>query len=569
MEYGIKEFFTLLGGLAIFIYGMKIMSEGIQKVAGNSLRKILSSITTNKFSGLFVGFGLTTLVQSSSASTVMVVSFVNAGLMKVRQAIGVIMGANIGTTTTLWLVSLLGFSKFSISSIALPAAAIGLPLLLFTKRKSSYLGEFIFGFGLLFYGLHILKGGVPDYKHNPEELGFLEGLSHMGYGSVLLFILIGTLLTVVVQSSSAASTITIALVFQGVITFEMGAAMILGENIGTTITAYLAAIIGNVNAKRAARAHFLFNVIGVVWMLVVFYWFIDFIDYLNQSMMGADVSVVHGDLKAIPESDRKYPLALFHTSFNIINSLLLIWFIPFIEKLVLKWVPDAKEKKAAEKKISISNFIGMPEMAIVEAKQDVLKLAELTKKMFGNFKALYNDEVKKRGKVFDKFKKHEDATDEMEMEISNFLIDVTHSNSSEETSDLAMNMVSMANDLERIGDINYQLSKTLEKKESLEISFKKKMDEPLKELIDKVEKAYEVMLANLSKDFGEVDLTEAYELENEINALRDQIKVQHLKRLGKKEDHVQSGLIFRDLLFALEKMGDHIYSVNKSMVGQS
>ena len=295
MEYGILDFFELMGGLAIFIYGMKMMSEGIQKVAGSSLRKILSSITNNKFSGLFVGFGLTTLVQSSSASTVMVVSFVNAGLMKVRQAIGVIMGANIGTTTTLWLVSLLGFSKFSISSMALPAAAIGVPMLLFGKRKYKYVGEFIFGFGLLFYGLDILKGGVPDYKSNTEALYFLEMFNGLGFGSVLIFVLIGSVLTIVVQSSSAASAITIALVFQGIISFEQGAAMILGENIGTTITAYLAAIVGNINAKRAARAHLLFNIIGVIWMLFVFYWFIDLVDMFNMNVMGAKVSHIHGD----------------------------------------------------------------------------------------------------------------------------------------------------------------------------------------------------------------------------------------------------------------------------------
>ena len=566
MVYGINDFLSLIGGLAIFIYGMKMMSEGIQKVAGNSLRNILNKITDNKFSGLFVGFSLTTLVQSSSASTVMVVSFVNAGLIKVRQAIGIIMGANIGTTTTLWLVSLLGFSKFSISSMALPAAAIGVPLLLFGKRRYKYIGEFILGFGFLFYGLDLLKNGVPDYSNNPESLFFLDFFNDLGFISVLIFVLIGTLMTIIVQSSSAASAITIALVFQGVINFEQGAAMVLGENIGTTVTAYLAALVGNINAKRAARAHLIFNVIGVMWMLLIFYWFLDLVEYININVMGSEVSVIHGDLSLISKDSRKYPLAIFHTGFNIINSLLLIWFIPQIEKIVLKLLPDNK----AESRLKLigNKIIETPELAILEAKNELKKMGDVCVNCVKDLKIMLNADNKESSKILEKLHENENLTDEIEIEISDFLIEVAQQNSSEYTSRKIISMISVADELESIGDISYKVGLLFDRKKEQNLKFSSKMEKGLTELLELLVQASNIMQQNLSLNIDDVNNFEAEKVEEEINSLYRELKIQNLKRLEKKEDKLHSTILFREIYTHLEKIGDKIYQISKTISQQ-
>ena len=558
MEYGISDFFELLGGLAIFIYGMKMMSEGIQKVAGSSLRKILSKITTNKFSALFVGFGLTTLVQSSSASTVMVVSFVNAGLMKVRQAIGVIMGANIGTTTTLWLVSLLGFSKFSITSMALPAAAIGVPLLLFGKRKYKYAGEFIFGFGLLFYGLSILKSGVPDYKHNPEALQFLEVFTGLGFVSVLIFIVIGTLLTIVVQSSSAASAITIALVFQGVVTFEQGAAMILGENIGTTVTANLAAIVGNVHAKRAARAHFIFNVFGVVWMVIVFPYFLDLINALVSTKIPSPL---------VDPASRPIALALFHTLFNILNVFILIWFTNLIAKTVVKMVPsknDGDEEFRLE--YIAGGVLSTPELSLLEAKKEIGKFGDITARMSGMFKdLLFEKEKKKKKKILGKIQKYEEITDRLREEIMTYLSRCAEDELSKESQEKVRAYMAINNDLERIGDIFYQMSLVYQRKEDEKIWFSPEQRNNIKLMLNELDKAFVTMIANLSGTSAKVNLDEAYKNEGVINALRDRLRIENDLTIDSEEFNVKSNVVYTDLIFSCERVGDLIINVSEEL----
>jgi phosphate:Na+ symporter len=325
MQFGLFEVLQLIGSLGFFIYGMKIMSEAIQKVAGSEMRNILSSMTSNRFKGVLTGFVITGIIQSSSATTVLVVSFVNAGLLSLVESIGVIMGANIGTTVTAWLISIIGF-KVKISSYALPIIAIAFPLLFINRDKLKSWGEVLIGFALLFMGLEYLKDAVPDLKSNPEILEFLSHYTDMGFFSILLFVLIGTLITVVVQSSSAAMALTLVMANNGWIPFELAAAMVLGENIGTTITANLAALVGNVHAKRAAFAHFIFNVFGVSWIVIVM-----------MPFLGVINSYLTSDTNAGPFNDpTSIPLALsiFHTSFNIINTLLLVWFVPSIAKIV-------------------------------------------------------------------------------------------------------------------------------------------------------------------------------------------------------------------------------------------
>jgi len=335
MDYSFLDLLQLFGALGFFIYGMKVMSEGIQRTAGSKLRDILKGMTKNRYLGVFTGFLITCLVQSSSATTVMVVSFANAGLLSLIESIGVIMGANIGTTITAWLIAFFGF-KVSISSFALPIIAIGFPFM-FSKRSSfRSLAEVFIGFALLFLGLDALKNSVPDLNQNPEFLEFLAGFTDYGILSTLLFVAVGTLVTIIVQSSSAAMALTLTLLFNEVITFEIAAAMVLGENIGTTITANLAAIVANVHAKRAARAHFIFNVIGVTWLVLLFPYFLNFIDYLWTPAQEFLQSVIPN----IDKSQSELQLSFFHTVFNVINTSLMIGFIPLIARVVTKLVPS-------------------------------------------------------------------------------------------------------------------------------------------------------------------------------------------------------------------------------------
>ena len=563
MDYGLLDVLELLGGLGVFIFGMKIMSEGIQKIAGKGLRKLLSYVTDNRFIGALTGFLITALIQSSSATTVMVVSFVNAGLLTLVQSVGVIMGANIGTTITGWLVATLGF-KVKIASFALPIIGLAIPFLFSSNRKWKSISESAIGFGLLFLGLSFMKEAVPDLKNNPEVLSFLANFSEHGILSNILFVIIGTVLTIVVQSSSAAMSITLIMVAQGWVPFPVAASMILGENIGTTITAYLASLVGNLNSKRAARAHFVFNVFGVVWVLILLEPFLRGVDYVNMNFLGGDTSVFSGDEtsrgKVMPVA-----LSLFHTCFNIINTFLLIWFVPQIVKLAEKMVQGDKSK--SELKLIGSNIIETPEIAILEAKNEIVKLGNLTQKMFHQFMMLYQERTNKREKLFNRIKKNEDKTDEMELEISNFLIEVSQSNTSEETSNRIVSMLSMVNDLERVGDICYQLSLTLERKEELDIKFKSKMETGIDGLVKLVDKSLSLMNSNLKAHKADVTIDEAMELESEINTYRDMLKREHLKRLEKKEDMVQSGMVFRDFYASLEKLADHVYNVNEAVVG--
>jgi phosphate:Na+ symporter len=368
MNYGIADILTLLGSLGLFLYGMKVMSDSLMEVAGDKMRNILASMTSNRVFAVFTGFLITAVIQSSSATTLMVVSFVNASLLTLTEAIGVILGAHIGTTVTAWLIAILGF-KVSMSSIALPLVAFGF-LLTFSKNKTTKTwGKFIVGFAILFIGLQFLKDSVPDIKQNPEVLEFLTAYTNMGYWSVVLFLAIGTVLTLIVQSSSATMALTLVMCNEGWIPFDMAAAMVLGENIGTTITANLAAIVANYQAKRAARAHFISQIMGVILMLIIFYPFLSFIDSFTQSN-GASA---FASATAIPVA-----LSMFHTSFNLFNTLVLIWFIPIIAKIVTKMVPAKEEIEPdiSQPKYLDENSLKYPETAISALVKETKRLFE-------------------------------------------------------------------------------------------------------------------------------------------------------------------------------------------------
>ena len=553
MNYGFLDVIKLLGALGFFIYGMKVMSEGIQKAAGDNLRNILGSMTSNRYTGVLTGFLITAIVQSSSATTVMTVSFVNAGLLSLVESAGVMMGANIGTTVTGWLVSLIGL-EFKISSIALPVIAVAMPMMFSKKPNLKNWAEFMIGFALLFMGLDELKASVPDLKNNPDALLFLSEFSDPGILTRLLFVGVGTLLTIIVQSSSAAMSLTIVLCAQG-LPIEIGTAMILGENIGTTITAELAALVGNVHAKRSAKIHSIFNIIGVTWMVILLPYVLDALHYIWPPPATGDPN--------------KFTLALFHTTFNFLNVLILIWFVPSLVKLAIRMV---KSKGDEDEEFSLTNInYDAPltaEVSILSAQKESVKFAEVTKSMFTHLKALLHEEKQeKREKLKLKISKLEEQTDSIEEKVANYLVRVSEQQLSIDSSIKVRSVLSIAHDLERVADIILRMSKDIERGNRQKCVFSDKQNKSILEIFSLVDDSIEAMIDNLNGVYGKVDITRAVEVEMAINALKTKMRKQHLKSTEKKEYNVQSGIIYRDLFFAAEKIGDHVINVSEAVRG--
>lgn len=560
MEFSILGALQLIGALGFFIYGMKIMSEGIQKIAGNKMRQFLGAMTSNRFAGVFTGFTTTALIQSSSATTVMIVSFVNAGLLTLRQSIGVIMGANIGTTITAWIITILGF-KVKMDVLALPIIAFGLPLMFSSNNKYKALSEFLIGFALLFLGLDALKGAVPDISNNPEILHFLEEWTSMGILSTLLFVGIGTIVTVVVQSSSAAMALTLVLCADGIIPFEAAAAMVLGENIGTTITANLAAMVGNIHAKRTARAHLIFNLFGVIWMVVAFNGVTAGID---KYMVASGAQSPFVTAAAIPAA-----LSIFHTVFNIANAVFLIGLVDFIARTVTKMVPSKGDDEEFRLEYIDTGIMLTPELSLMEAKKEVAKFGKITVRMSGFIRTLLlESDPKKKKKLNEKIKKYEEITDQMEIEISTYLAKVSENEMTTLTSQRLRGMLSIVNDLERIGDIFYQMSKTLERKEEEKIWFTPEQRNNVIKILSKVDEAFEIMLKNLESDYGTELMESSVEKEKEINELRNELRIAHLKDMQNKNYSFKGGMVYNDIFSSCEKIGDHIVNVSEGVAGE-
>ena len=564
MNFGIFELLKLIGALGFFIYGMKVMSDGIQKVAGSKMRSILQSMTSNRFLGITTGFLITALLQSSSATTVMIVSFVNAGLLSLVESIGVIMGANIGTTITAWLISLLGF-KVKISAIALPIIAIGFPMMFSSKSNIKSWAEVFIGFALLFMGLDELKNAVPNLKENTEFLSFLGNYANMGMLSTIIFIGVGTILTLVVQSSSAAMALTLVMCYEGYIPFELAAAMVLGENIGTTITANLAALVGNVHAKRSARAHLIFNTFGVIWMIFAFPFFITTIDgYMISNM---DLSPLNFDVEnpvAIPLG-----LSIFHTTFNILNVLLMVGFVPFISRIVIKMQPS---KGDVDEEFHLEHIgtglMQTAELSILEANKEVAKFGKITTKLFGFIPTLLKEENdKKFNALMARIRKYEDITDRMEVEIADYLAKVSQGELSESASIKVRSMISIINDMERIGDICYQMSISVERRNEKKVQFIPDSTASLEEMIGKITKALQVMNNNLTTNYSQVVLTEADEVEIVINKLRNKLRKNYLQKIEKGEVKIETAMIYNNLIHSLEKVGDHVFNISEAIVG--
>ena len=565
MEFGIFELLRLVGALGFFIYGMKVMSDGIQKVAGSKMRSILSKMTSNRFLGVATGFMITALLQSSSATTVMIVSFVNAGLLTLVESIGVIMGANVGTTITAWLISLLGF-KVKISAIALPIIAIGFPMMFSSKSSMKSWAEVLIGFALLFMGLDELKGAVPNLEANPGFLSFLASYADMGIFSTILFIGVGTILTLVVQSSSAAMAITLIMCYKGYIPFELAAAMVLGENIGTTITANLAAMVGNVHAKRAARAHFIFNIFGVIWMLFAFQFFITNIDSYMINNMG--LSPLNFDMEnpvAIPLG-----LSIFHTAFNILNMLFLVGFVPLISRVVIQMQPSKGEMDEEFHLEHIgTGLMQTGELSVLEANKEVTKFGIITTRLFNMIPELLKEtDVKKFNNLMARIRKYEDITDRMEVEIADYLAKASQGEMSDSASIKVRSMISIINDMERIGDICYQLSITIERKREQKAYFTPELRTSLEEMITEVQKAMEIMNKNLDSSYSQVLIADADEAELAINKMRNQLRKKYLQNIEKGEGKIQTGMIYNNLIHSLEKVGDHVYNISEAITGK-
>lgn len=561
---------VIIGALGIFIYGMKMMSEGIQKVAGKRLRSLLSGMTRNRLTGIITGFFTTSVVQSSSATTVMVVGFVNAGLLSLVQASGVIMGANIGTTITGWIVSILGF-KADIQVFALAVVAVSFPMLFSKKDNLKNLAEFMIGFGILFIGLTILKDSVPDLRQNPEALEFLNQFTGFGYGSVLIFIGVGALLTVIVQSSSATMAITLVLIAEGWISFETGAAMVLGENIGTTITANLAALIGNIHAKRAARFHSMFNLLGVVWVLIVFFPFLDMVDWLNQRLLH-DQSIydVVQDPENISANNTVLTdgLALFHTTFNIINTTLLFFVAPYLVRLIVKLVPSRGRDDEGFKLTHISSgLMSTPELSIQEALKELQQFGRLVEKMCANVMVMMFKTPRNRDKLYMKIRDREDITDRLQNEITNYMAKLGQYRLSQDSADKVKGMIRMANDLERMGDIFYKLAINKRKQDEQKKQMPESISTELDLYFDLIYRAIKQMNKNMLVEGSAIDMEQAYENEREINDMRDNLKQVIFERIESGQYGVEEGILYLDFVNSAEKLGDHIINVNQVLSG--
>lgn len=547
--------FTIIGSLGLFLYGMKLMSEGIQKSAGERLQQIMNLMTANRFASVFTGFSITALVQSSSATTVMVVSFVDAGLLTLTQAIGVIMGANIGTTVTGWLVAIIGF-KFSISSIALPAVGIGLPLFFIKKLRRKDLGEVFIGFGILFLGLGFLKSGMPDIKNHPEVLQFLTDFTNRGFLSYIIFVLAGTLITFVVQSSSAAMAITLTMAYAGWIDFPTSAAIILGENIGTTITAYIASLSTGVNARRAARAHTLFNLLGVFWMSFLF---LPFLGLVNSLVPGNVVG--EGSQHLIPSH-----LAMFHTLFNVSNTALCIGFIPHFAKAVEVLVRPRRGEvpKIYEMRYLSPSMQTTPELYIGYARQEIEKMAEIIEDMFTRFLVVFESPNKKMGDEVEELKDQEDYTDQMQEQLSRFLASIAMDNINAQTAVNINSMVRTVHELESMGDSCYNLILLTQRKYDKRILFPQPALEELQPFNETVLEFIRFIHRHINRHLSSAEMAEALSLEERTDRYRNTLKKSARRRIQNGSD-VKAELLYIDIVKHIEHIGDHALNIAEAL----
>ena len=553
---------TLLGSLGLFLYGMTLMSEALQKVAGDKLRNILAAMTSNSASRILTGLFVTAVIQSSSATTVMVVSFVNAGLLSLVQSIGVIMGANIGTTFTAWLISLLGF-KADIAILAIPLIGFGFAFMMCKAKKKKSIGELIIGFALLFLGLSFLKDSVPDLQSSPEVLAFLQQWTNYGFGSILMFVAIGTVLTIVLQSSSATMALTLVMCNNGWIPFEMGAAMVLGENIGTTITANIAASVANVSARRAAMAHSVFNVFGVIWVLILFHPFLTIVSKIIMAM-GLDNPLVSG----ASSNSILYAISTVHTLFNICNTLILVWFTNQIAQLVTKIIKGKKDEEVFRLQYIQGGMLSTSELSLNQAKEEIVHYADICRRQYVYAKSAINEsDPEKFDALYKKLEHYEQVTDRIELEIAKFLDQVKEGVLSDESGRRIQAMYKIISELESIGDSGFNIARILQRRNIHNMKFDEQMIKKVNYMIDLLNQGFDAMIYNLKKGYTQInDIANAQDVETDINEYRNNLKEEHLLNLENKTYNYLTGVYYMDLVNECEHVGDFMINISEAIM---
>ena len=558
------QVFTLIGALGMFLYGMTLMSEGLQKTAGDKMRSFLAQMTSNRFKRVLTGLGVTALVQSSSATTIMVVSFVNAGLLTLGNAIGVIMGANIGTTLTAW-VTALGFSV-DISVFSVPLMALGFILHASKKQKNKSIGEFVVGFAIMFLGLSFMKNSAGALLDNKDAmLAFFSHFTGFGFWSEIIFLLAGTILTIVLQASSATMAITMLLTTSGLIDFPLACAMVLGENIGTTITANMAAAVGNTSAKRAARAHTLFNVFGVIWMLIIFNPFLNLVGTIMEALGFANPMTV--DLTA-PDASASllYGISMLHTLFNITNTMILIWFTPQMEKIVTWMVKAPKGEEVFRLKYISGGPLSTAELSLNEAQQEVIHFAEISRNGFSYLRQAVNEQnPEKFDALNEKLIKYEEISDRIEFEIASYINEVSKNEISEEATQTIKSIYKIIKEMESLGDSGEAIGRILKRKNAHGKVFDKSLLDRLNKMMDLVQKGYDVMVANL-KNPELTDISNAVNAEYNIDECRRHLREEHIVNIESNSYNYLTGVYYIDVLNELEKIGDFLINISEAAV---
>ena len=597
MNYGLLDLLCLIGAVGLFLYGMKVMSEGLQKAAGDRLRNILGAMTRNRATGTLTGFFITALIQSSSASTVMVVSFVNAGLMTLSQSMAVIMGANVGTTFTAWVIALFGF-KVDIAAFALPLIGVSVPLLFSKKSRTKSIGEFGIGFAFLFMGLSLISKYVPDLQQNPEMFEFLQRYTSMGFGSVLIFCLVGIIVTMIIQSSAATFAITLIMCSKGWITFDLACALVLGSNIGTTITPLLASLSGNVAAKRTAMGHLLFNLLGTLWTLAIFFPFVGLTQWVTQEIGQGDPTQLYNYVTGLEASDPalyarvmqaelpatdplithhlttimtlqisvSFGLSIFHTLFNLINLSIMIWLTKVYVKIV-EWIVPAKRKGDDEFQLKFisSGMLSASELNITQAEKEIAVFADRVNRMLSMARELVH--TKGNSEDFNKrssrLEKYEDISDRMEIEIANYLNRCAEGRLSNEGKRHVSAMLAIVSEIESIADCCAGVGKILLRKQQGNVHFNEEIYHNIDVMFDYVQKAMDnmlLLLRDLENNSSE-DIISSYNREREINNMRNTLRAANIENIKEHHYEYQAGIYYMDIISTLEKTGDYIINV--------
>lgn len=607
MNYSILDFLGLLGAVGLFLYGMKVMSEGLQKAAGDRLRNILSAMTRNRFTGTVTGFFITALIQSSSASIVMVVSFVNAGLVSLAQSMAVIFGANVGTTFTAWMLTLFGF-KVDISAYAIPLMSIAVVMLFSSRSRTKSIGEFLIGFALLFLGLDMISNYVPDLQSNPDMFAFLQRYAAMGFRSVLIFFAVGCIVTMIIQSSAATFAITLIMFSRGWVDFDLACAIVLGSAVGTTITPLLASMSGNAAAKRTAMGHLLFNVLGSIWCLSLFYLFRDLIIGITDAIGTGNPNALYDYVNGLSESDPEVyahlfdakptesselnlridaaspivkslqfkasiGLCVFYTTYKLINLFIMIWFTKGYVKVV-EWLVPAKKSNEEEftLKFISGGLLSASELNISQAEKEISVFADRVGRMLPMAKELIST---KEGsddfnKVYSRLEKYEEISDRMEIEIANYLNRCAEGRLSNASKRRIAAMLSIDSEIESIADCALGVGKILLRKQQAQVKFNEEIDKNIDTMFSYVGKAIDNML-ELLKDMDhttEASIIVSYNAEREINNLRNQLRTANVENINERHYEYQSGIYYMDIISTLEKMGDYIINVVDTIRGE-